>query len=58
MLDGSDGNNSTSEVVYRIAGIFPLAKFSQRPLWLYYSNYLRVEFSRNQTKRVRMSTYL
>ncbi len=30
--------------MYRIAGIFRGAKFSRRPLWLYYSNYLRVEF--------------
>ncbi len=29
---------------YRIAGIFNGAKFSRRPLWLYYSNYSRVNF--------------
>ncbi len=29
-----------------IAGIFRGPKFSRRPLWLYYSNYSRVEFSR------------
>ncbi len=32
---------------YHIAGIFRWAKFSRRPLWLYYSTYSRVEFSRN-----------
>ncbi len=34
-------------LIYHIAGIFRWAKFSRSPLWLYYSNYSRVEFSCN-----------
>ncbi len=40
-------HTATYQESYRIAGIFRGAKFSRRLLWLYYSNYSLVEFSRN-----------